>query len=1299
MARLESVSIGGYYATPPHLVSRIASLVAPVEFPVPEVYESGTYRSVNESSQGLVYFMDPCAGDGAAILGVVSHLVGVKGDPTVTDPALRKLDSQITIYASEMEGTRAEALKKNMGVSLWSSDKHCLTGDAFRVAFKRDKNHNGVGLLYLNPPYDTDHVHGRLEQRFLDRFTSALCIDGILIFVVPFYALKASAECIAREYRDVRCFRFPAADFEGYRQVVLVARKRESLLTPDVRLMEQVQAWAADASMLPELPAEGSATPYRMPVVKRYGGGGIDDWKTRPVDLTNIVAKLRPWETTVRAGVTAPIPGVLPDMPVQDLMLRTYPVAVPVRPAHIAAGIASGLFNGARIDPDKGKFPSMLVKGVFDREYRTVEEKKNKDGEVTTVIQVQQPKLVVTVLNLETHKYHVLSSGTEATGTKDVATMNVADLLEHYGNSLMKVMEHQCPVLYDPRRDADSIPLAPSPRKLFTAQGHATKAIIKLLGGPKATKRARRGRAAILLGEIGSGKSTVSLMAARTIGSRRVLIMCPPHLLDGWKDQIAAVVPDADVQVLASVEDIQRVAEIKDDRMVVCIMSREAAKLSHSWEGVSGMCPKCGAAVPPKREELAKQRATCASKPPFAVDDIARESVDLAVKLLPYAPSSSASSLLRFGRFNAQRAEHYWKNESKRPKFHGLKAGTLDRAIDYLLKDMVSHGSSLGHEARRALMFALLAAGSDEKILEVAATCMAASQDSVAYEVLHLLGPDHHSFEAFHASHPDKYSSPYSGWSKFAQEMKTLGEHKDVRTYGPEVSYTWSPEGVLSVDGHGRGSLTAAIRALETLGHAGQFGWAQKECGEELYGAVPEPRRVALAKHIVSYYRDTFDFLILDEGHEYATDGSAQERSAHRLTTLGLPTILMTGTIMNGYAESLFMNMWAVSQEFRAEFRRDERARYVDRYGYRKRALQDKDVEGNVIEFGSQSDRVALRSERIVGSAPGILPLFLLRHLLPIAVTLHKSDLAIDLPACHLVKHEIEPSREQLSRFDSLKRQLIEQIRKDQFVPDYAGKLFGQLAELPSYLDRATVDVGNVESGDYEIRYPETLDNKLVAAQPGFDSTTLLPKEEWMLDLIETKLAQGRNVMVFSWHVALLPRLARLIEERTGEKAVILYADKVATGKRQGWIDREILKKGRRILVTNPVAIQTGLNNLVHFSQEIWMENPACNPITFRQAVGRIDRIGQTQETEVHFPIYKGTLQVALYDLLMKKNAVSVSTDGLDPESALQAAGLGEDEYLAGLSIGKQLWSMIGGMGEVVPLNARRHKAPTSKVG
>jgi hypothetical protein len=1251
MARPESVAVGGYFPTPKHLLPRIAALFEPK---APDLSQWQT----NDAS-----YMDPCAGDGEAIFTLAKIL---NGD-----------SNRVDVFACELEQTRFEgAQQKQREMNIYTGNNF-LHGDAFRVTFNRESK-VGVSVLFLNPPYDTDPVHGRLEQRYLARFTPAIMPEGALLFVVPFYALKASAEFIAREFDLVKCFRFPAEDFAAFKQIVLYARRGPSLFDPDPKILEKVRTWAEDVSKVPELPQVGAKPVAKVATAKSYQGG-VADWSMRPVDVTTILKKCKPWMQTTRGGTLVPVHGIIPELPVQDMLLRCYPVATPPRPAHIAAGIASGLFNGARLEPSgrRTKLPPLLVKGVFDREYKTVEERHAKDGSVKAIVQVQQPKLVTTVLDLSTHKYHTLRTGIEESKAKDVASMGVADLIKHYGDSMMQVMERQCPILYDPRRDADSITVAESPRQLFTAQSHAVRALVKLLGGPKATARKRKHKAGILLGEIGSGKSTVATMTARTIGARRMLVLCPPHLLKSWTNEIAAISPDAKVKVLTSVEDLDQLSEDKSD-FVVSILSRETAKLTHGWEGCGPVCPKCG--MPTPQIDLAKKRARCEHKALILKDDFSRTAFRLATHLAPYAPTDPSIGGLLRNRFQTKMLESLAKKAADKdvPKFSPLPIGDLDEILE---KVVALYKEGYGDRDRyvRAIVMILHAAGDDERILR---TALQVRQEHYSYgtnlekDLILMLKPGDPRQAAYvQEAKKTATSAYYNPWTPFAHDLEQIQSGGQQMKIGP-YSASWASGKLVLGDDTPRYSLKAALAALVCIGRIGSVSWGP-ECGEYLFDAIPEPRRVALARHIVKYHPDLFDFLVLDEGHEYATDGSAQERSAHRLTSLGIPTVLMTGSIMNGYAESLFTNMWALSPEFRLEFERDERQKFIDRYGYRKRVVEDKDKEtGEVVEFGSMSDRVT-RSERVIGNAPGVLPLFLLRHLLPFAVTLHKTDLAIDLPPCSQFTHAIEADDELRSRFRKLQDALVAQIRKDQFQPDLAGRLWGQLAELPSYLDRATCDVGNVEGGDYEIRYPESVGSQLVAVQPGLPLDTILPKEEWMLSLVEKELAEGRNVMVFCWHVALLPRLARLISQHTNVAVPILYADKVSTGKRQDWIDREVVRPNRRVLVTNPVAIQTGLNNLVHFASEIWMENPACNPIIFRQAIGRVDRIGQTLPSKIHFPVYKDTLQQQLYDLLMKKVAVSISTDGLDPESALQAAGVSEDEYLAGMSIGKQLWKML----------------------
>lgn len=1242
MARPEAVQLAGFYPTPQPLVARIAALVE---------------RAPSDRHAVIV---DPCAGEGEAVFEIARRLT---------------TDGRNDVYAAEMEATRFEALRARAREH-GGSDARVLEGDAFRIEFDHWSS-GGASLLFLNPPYDADREHGRLEQRFLARFTDVLATEGVLLFLVPHYALAASAEYLATHYDVDDCFRFPDPDFAAYKQVVLVARRREPRLAPDGSIIERVRAWAESADGMPELPngkrfRDGEGAIVSMPTYDRWSSGALSKWEMRSVDLAGLASRYRAWSATARGVALAPVRGIEPEQPLSEMLLRSFPVATPPRPAHIAAGIASGLFNGARVTSKTRKFPPLLVKGVFDREYKTIDERTNKDGEVTSVVQVQQPKLVTTILDLRAKRYHVLGSDTRETAASNVATMTVADLLRHYGDSLMGVMRRQCPVLYDPT----ALPrtrLASSPRRLFSAQAHAARALVKLL---------ERGDNAILLGEIGSGKSTVSLVAARTRGARRPLILCPPHLLQSWRNEAKSVLPNAELRVISTIEDVEAIAATPPDRTVIAVMSREAAKLAHAWAGVGGRaCPKCGAELPPPDVDLGKKRARCGATKWTPRDRLGRITVDLAQRLAAYAPGHHVLRsivALSSGRHGERRLE--WMRDNRARGFCGLAVDDVAEAVALLITS-----SSDDHEkresAQRAILWACLAVGDDEFTARVARAVAAHDPphvyDSFSSRVALLLPPDGEAqralVEELRAGRAERWGDPWAGFARTVEDAKNGVEW--TRAAGIRVS--WKDGALALADGVKPRSITAATSMLEAMTSAATFR-TSRECGEFLFQAVPEPRRVALAQHVARYYPRLFDFLILDEGHEYASDTSAQSFSAHRLSGLGMPTILMTGTIMNGYAESLFVNMWALSKDFRREFARDEKQRFVDRYGYRKRLVSERDASrASEVEYGSQSDRITT-SERVIGNAPGVLPLFLLRHLLPIAVTLHKSDLAIDLPPCTQEKCDVEPTPEQKKRFDRLREALVAQIKEDRFEEGLAGKLWGQLAELPSYLDRATSDVGNCDSGDYEIRYPESvLEGRLVASEPGFASSELLPKEAWMLDRVERELAEGRRVMVFAWHVKLLPRLARLIEERIGERVPILHADKVGTAKRQEWIDREVVKKGARVLVTNPVAIQTGLNNLVHFASEVWMENPACNPVVFRQAIGRVDRIGQKLETRIFFPVYAGTLQENLYDLLAKKVAVSVSTDGLDPESALLAAGVGESDALAALSIGRQLWAMM----------------------
>jgi hypothetical protein len=55
-----------------------------------------------------------------------------------------------------------------------------------------------------------------------------------------------------------------------------------------------------------------------------------------------------------------------------------------------------------------------------------------------------------------------------------------------------------------------------------------------------------------------------------------------------------------------------------------------------------------------------------------------------------------------------------------------------------------------------------------------------------------------------------------------------------------------------------------------------------------------------------------FDLLLVDEGHEYKTQGSAQGQAMGVLAGKACKTILLTGTLMGGYADDLFHLLWRI---------------------------------------------------------------------------------------------------------------------------------------------------------------------------------------------------------------------------------------------------------------------------------------------------------------------------------------------------------------------------------------------------
>ena len=143
------------------------------------------------------------------------------------------------------------------------------------------------------------------------------------------------------------------------------------------------------------------------------------------------------------------------------------------------------------------------------------------------------------------------------------------------------------------------------------------------------------------------------------------------------------------------------------------------------------------------------------------------------------------------------------------------------------------------------------------------------------------------------------------------------------------------------------------------------------ECGSPLWQADRSgPARYPLADYVKHRLRCFFDLLIGDEVHEFKGRGSAQGIAAGILADACGKSLSLTGTLLGGYASTIFHLLYRFSPEIRTEFGRSEEGRWIKRYGFEEHSV-GKDDDG-ALEDGRNSRRKKFR--KVVRERPGLVP-------------------------------------------------------------------------------------------------------------------------------------------------------------------------------------------------------------------------------------------------------------------------------------------------------------------------------------
>lgn len=405
-----------------------------------------------------------------------------------------------------------------------------------------------------------------------------------------------------------------------------------------------------------------------------------------------------------------------------------------------------------------------------------------------------------------------------------------------------------------------------------------------------------------------------------------------------------------------------------------------------------------------------------------------------------------------------------------------------------------------------------------------------------------------------------------------------------------------------------------------------------------------------------------FDLLVVDEGHEYKNSGSAQGQAMGVLAAKTRKCVLLTGTLMGGYADDLFYLLFRILTRRMIEdgYRPNARGSlapaamsFMRDHGVLKDIYTERDNESHKTAKGK---KLSVRTVK----SPGFGPKGIHRFVLPFTVFLKLKDIGGNvLPAYQEEFIDITMSAEQASAYQQLAGKLTQELRQALARRDTTllGVVLNVLLAWPDCCFRPEI-----------VKHPRSKDT-LALVPSIFADEQRMPKEQALLDLCLAEKAIGRKVLVYTVYSGTrdtTSRLKRLLEQ-AGLKVAVLRAS-VDTARREDWILDQV-DRGIDVLITNPELVKTGLD-LLDFPTIAFLQT-GYNVYTLQQAARRSWRIGQKQAVRVIFFGYANSSQITCLQLMAKKIAVAQSTSGDVPDSGLDS--LNQDGDSVEMALARQL--------------------------
>lgn len=477
---------------------------------------------------------DPCAGEGHAA-AFLSRWWSLRS------------------FAIELDAERAKEAATRLDVAHRGS-YHQLSCDPERA----------FSVLFLNPPYDEDAAEDGVSMRqevvFLRALSTCLVHNGLLIYVVPRRILKNEKfrEVLTRNFRAARAFRFPEPEVQQFDQVVVLARRYcpeyhggyypHHYYRGDIEGIDGELLTLGDESYGDE---DSSPIPA-SPEIKKFRLRGRPPEEMAPsFDLDNPTGA---YASTRWAMLTSEADEA-----------TSAPLMAP-RPGHQAMLLAAGRLNGCEID-------GYVMKGGSFKVTTKVENEKES---------IDREQIVSHLSALS------LTTGELDTWRVDLEPAKTAEWFQRNGEALARaILESHTPSFDGDLSRFDFSKL----RAPGVLPGHSEPLLLDIQKEAAAAvvHRWRRHKTVILCGEQGTGKTTMAIVAtslaleaAKAANFRKVVVVCPSHLVPKWIRECGIITSTSRVARTA-----KRISEVdaffEDPSARYLILSKEMAKLGARW--------------------------------------------------------------------------------------------------------------------------------------------------------------------------------------------------------------------------------------------------------------------------------------------------------------------------------------------------------------------------------------------------------------------------------------------------------------------------------------------------------------------------------------------------------------------------------------------------------------------------------------------------------------------------------------------------------------------------------------------